>query len=76
MGPAAAGFPALSEFHDLRVEGPAHKLAVSVDVVAVVGTEEAAYPAIAEQVGKTIRRAINGVETVRVTVDTGYHAKP
>jgi cation diffusion facilitator family transporter len=70
------GHEALSEFHDLRVEGPAHKLAVSVDVVAVVGTEEAAYPAIAEQVGETIRRAINGVETVRVTVDTGYHAKP
>lgn len=65
----------LSEFHDLRVEGPAHKLALSVDVVAVLGTEEAAYPDIEARVCEAIRHAMGDIATVQVTVETGYHAK-
>jgi cation diffusion facilitator family transporter len=63
----------LSEFHDLRVEGPAHRLSVTVDVVAVVGTEESCYPAIERRVRAEIERALAGLAAVEVTVETGYH---
>lgn len=65
----------LSEFHDLRLDGPAHKLALSVDVVAVLGTLEADYPTIERQVREAILRAMKGIDVVEVTVETGYHPK-
>lgn len=70
-----SGHDQLSEFHDLRLEGPAHELSLSVDVVAMLGTEETAYPDIEQRVKEAIRQAIPGVTTVHVTVETGYHAR-
>ncbi len=63
----------LSEFHDLRLQGPEHKLTLSVDVVTTMGTKEDVYPAIEKGVCDAIRKAMNGVETIHVTVETGYH---
>ena len=73
MGGVVKGHEQLSEFHDLRVEGSAHQLSLSVDVVAVVGTREAAYPDIEERVKKAILQAMHGIDAVHVTVETGYH---
>ncbi len=65
----------LSEFHDLRVDGPAHGLTLSVDVVAVLGTNEADYPEIERRVKNAILEAMSGIDAVQVTVETGYHPK-
>ena len=65
----------LSEFHDLRVDGPAHNLTLSVDVVAVLGTREADYPDIEQRVKDAILTAMSGIDAVEVTVETGYHPK-
>lgn len=65
----------LSEFHDLRVDGPEHRLTLSVDVVAVVGTRETAYPEIETRVRNAILHALPGIDDIHVTVETGYHMK-
>lgn len=65
----------LTEFHDLRVDGPTHQLHLSVDVVAVVGTREAAYPDIEARVRSAILDTMEGIDEVDVTVETGYHPK-
>ena len=63
----------LTEFHDLRLEGPPHRLTLSVDVVAIAGTREADYPAIAERVKQAIAKALPDDAHVSVTVETPYH---
>lgn len=75
MRDVVIGHEQLSEFHDLRVDGPAHRLTLSVDVVAVLGTRETAYPDIEARVKKAILEAMHGIDTVQVTVETGYHNK-
>lgn len=65
----------LSEFHDLRVDGPSNQLTMSVDVVAVLGTREADYPDIEARVREAILGAMRGIDAVYVTVETGYHPK-
>lgn len=67
--------PEMAEFHDLRVQGPAQHLKLSVDVLAVLGTREAAYPEMEATVKQAIHKAIQGVTVINVTVKTGYSGK-
>jgi len=65
----------IAEFHDLRLQGLAGHLHLTVDVVAVVGTKESAYPEIEARVCAAIQAAMPGVKDLQVRVETGYHPK-
>lgn len=73
MQDVVAGHDQLTEFHDLRVDGPAHQLTLSVDVVAAPGTRETDYPSIAERVKQAVTHALPDDARVTVTVETPYH---
>ena len=65
----------IAEFHDLRLQGGVGHLHLSVDVVAIVGTQESAYPEIESHVRSAIRAAMPGVRDLQIRVETGYHPK-
>lgn len=63
----------LTAFHDLRIDGPAHRLSLSVDVVTVTGLSDARYPDIEQAIQQAIRERMPELKDVHVTVETGYH---
>jgi cation diffusion facilitator family transporter len=67
--------PRLTEFHDLRITGPTHRLSLSVDVVAVVGTREADYAEIEQRVRAALQHAMPDIAEISISVETGFHGK-
>lgn len=63
----------LTAFHDLRIEGPDHRLNLSVDVVTITGYALDRYPEIETAIQQAVRERMPGLKEVRVTVETGYH---
>jgi len=65
----------LTEFHDLRVEGPSNRLHVSVDVVACMGTREQDFPDVEQRIRKAMREAMGAIATMDVRVESAYDGK-
>lgn len=63
----------LRTFHDLRVDGPSHRLTLSVDVVTVAGLTSDQYPEIEQAILKAVRERMPSLQEILVTVETGYH---
>ncbi len=63
----------LTDFHDLRIDGPAHRLSLSVDVVTVTGLSNTRYADIEQAIQRAIRERMPELNDVQVTVETGYH---
>ena len=63
----------LTAFHDLRVEGPAHHLNLSVDVVTISGLLPDSHARIETAIEEALRAQMPTLASVSVTVETGYH---
>lgn len=63
----------LTTFHDLRVDGPAHKLNLSVDVVTISGLHADQHARIEHAIKEILRERMPELQEIQVTVETGYH---
>lgn len=63
----------LTAFHDLRIEGPAHRLNLSVDVVTISGLHVDQHPHIEQAIENALRERMPALQDVHVTAEIGYH---